>query len=103
MRRALCVCWTMLVLGSPLHPQDQTRPRRDEAIEFLQADAATVPPEFEADVLIRLSQLPAVDSAWRLELLHTAYLRAYAAPQQYRRTTTQQVPIDSRPGAELFA
>jgi hypothetical protein len=82
--------------------QDQ-RPRRDATIEFLEADAAAVPPEFESDVLLRLSQLPKVDRAWRHEMLDTAYLRAYAAPEQYRRSTNLQIPADSRQGAQLFA
>lgn len=93
----------MIVFGAGLRGQGQKPTRRDPAIEFLQADAASVPPEFEADVLIRLSQLPKVDKGWRIELLDTAYMRAYAAPEQYRRSTSQQIPPDSRQGAELFA
>ena len=48
-------------------------------------------------------QLPKVDKEWRRELLDKAYMRAYGAPEQYRRATTQQVPPDSRQGAQLFA
>jgi hypothetical protein len=92
----------MMVLGAAMRAQDQ-KPRRDQAIEFLEADAGSVPPEFEADVLIRLSQLPKVDRNWRTELLEAAYLRAYAAPEQYRRSTSQRIPPDSRQGAQLFA
>src|SRR5215472_2061098 len=102
MRRAACVCSATLTLVTTVTAQDQ-RPRRDAAIEFLEADAAGVPPEFEADVLIRLSQLPKVDRTWRREMLDTAYERAYAAPEQYRRSTNQQIPADSRQGAQLFA
>jgi hypothetical protein len=103
MRRAACVCCATIALGVALQGQDQGPGRRDPTIELLQADAASVPPEFEADVLIRLSQLPKVDKVWRRELLDTAYMRAYAAPEQYRRTTNQQIPADSRQGAQLFA
>ena len=88
--------------GRQLEGQDQ-RPRHDAAIEFLEADAASLPPEFEADVLMRLSQLSKVDRAWRREMLDTAYMRAYAAPEQYRRATSQQMPPDSRQGAQVFA
>jgi len=102
MRRSACVCCATLTLVTTVTAQDQ-RPRRDAAIEFLEADAAGVPPEFEADVLIRLSQLPKVDRTWRREMLDTAYERAYAAPEQYRRSTNQQIPADSRQGAQLFA
>jgi hypothetical protein len=102
MRRAARVCCATLMLAVTLEGQDQ-RPRHDAAIEFLEADAASLPPEFESDVLIRLSQLSKVDRAWRLEMLDTAYVRAYAAPEQYRRSTSQQIPPDSRQGAQLFA
>jgi len=91
-----------MVFAAALHSQERPA-RRDQAIEWLQSDAGSVPPEFEADVLIRLSQLPKVDKVWRTELLDTAYLRAYSAPEQYRRTTNQQIPADSRQGAQLFA
>src|SRR4051812_40081424 len=102
MRRAACVGCLTLMLVTTVASQD-ARPRHDAAIELLEADAASVPPEFQADVLIRLSQLPKVDRAWRLEMLDTAYIRAYASPEQYRRSTTQQIPADSRQGAQLFA
>jgi hypothetical protein len=78
-------------------------PRRDEAIQLLASDAASLPPEFEADALLRISGLPKVDKEWRRELLDTAYMRAYAAPEQNRRSTTVQIPADSRQGAQLFA
>jgi hypothetical protein len=103
MRRTACVCCAVMVLVAALQGQDQKPPRRDQAIEFLQADAASLAPEFEADVLIHLSQLPRVDKVWRTELLETAYLRAYSAPEQYRRWTSQRIPPDSRQGAQLFA
>src|SRR3982074_1984269 len=103
MRRAACVCCATIALGGGLQGQDLSPGRRDPAIELLQADAASVPPEFEADVLLRLSQLPKVDKEGRRELLDTAYMRAYAAPEQYRRTTNRQIPADSRQGAQLFA
>jgi hypothetical protein len=91
------------IAGLEAAPHGQSPPRRDQAIEQLVADAASVPPEFEADVLLRISALPKVDKEWRRELLDTAYMRAYAAPEQHRRSTTQQLSPDSRQGAQLFA
>src|SRR3978361_1364050 len=100
MRPALALVCAALGLGAALHAQGpgetHAPPRRDFAIESLVADAAIIPPEFGADVLIRISSLPKVDAAWRRELLEDAYMRAYAAPEQYRRATTQQLPADSR-------
>jgi len=107
MRRAFAVMCAALGLGAALHAQGQgelrTAARRDFAIEALVADAAIIPPEFGADVLIRISSLPKVDAAWRRELLEDAYMRAYAAPEQYRRATTRQLPADSRQAAQAFA
>ena len=82
--------------------QNQYVSKRDQSLELIQADAASVPPEFEADILLKLSSLSRVDKEWRRELLDTAYMRAYSAPEQHRRTTTLQIPPDSRQGAQLF-
>ena len=103
MRRTIGVVCAAIVLGATLRAQGSSPPRRDPAIEDLAADAASVPPEFDADVLIRLAGSPKVDSAWRRELLDEAYMRAYAAPEQYRRSSNQQIPPDSRQGAQAFA
>lgn len=102
MRLAACIFCATMVLVAALHGQER-QPRRDQTIEGVQSEAGSVPPEFEADLLIRLSQLPKVDKSWRAELLDAAYMRAYSAPEQYRRTTNQQIPADSRQGAQLFA
>jgi hypothetical protein len=104
MGRWLRVCCALaLMIGVEATVDGQGPPRRDQTIEQLVADAASVPPEFEADVLLRASALSKVDKEWRRELLDTAYLRAYAAPEQHRRATTLQVPPDSRQGAQVFA
>jgi len=107
MRRAFCLLCATVVFGAVLRGQGPSAapspPRRDQAIEQLAADAASVPAEFEADVLLRISQLSKVDKEWRRELLDTAYMRAYAAPEQHRRATTREVPPDSRQGAQVFA
>ena len=105
MRHAAGTLAGLVLLAAPVLAQEQggLPPRRDSSIEMLVADAASLPPEFEADALLRISQLPKVDKAWRLELLDTAYMRAYSAPEQHRRSTNQQIPADSRQGAQLFA
>src|SRR3954464_15604910 len=77
MRRAACVCCATIVLAAGLHGQERLA-RRDPSIQLLQSEAGSVAPEFEADVLIRLSQLPKVDKVWRTEMLDMAYMRAYA-------------------------
>jgi hypothetical protein len=101
--KAVCVCAAAFALGAVLHAQGPRPPRHDPAIEILAADAASLPPEFNADVLIRLSTLSRVDAAWRREMLDEAFIRAYGAPEQYRRATTTPVPPDSRQGALVFA
>jgi hypothetical protein len=103
MRLTGCLCGAAMMLGTAFQAQDQPVPRRDPAIELVVADAASLAPEFNADVLIRVSALPRVDKTWRRELLDDAYMRAYGAPEQYRRATTQQIPPDSRQGAQVFA
>ena len=101
MKRALLVCGVLgAIAGFEAALQGQSPPRRDQTIELLVADAASVPPEFEADLLLQISSLPRVDKEWRRELLDTAYMRAYAAPEQHRRSTTQEIPPDSRQGAQ---
>jgi hypothetical protein len=101
-RAAYLVC-AAIVFGAALEGQGQSPSRRDPAIERLAADAAAVPPEFEADALMRLAASPKVDSRWRRELLEEAFLRAYGAQDQYRRAATQPLPPDSRQGANQLA
>ena len=103
MRSACCSLCLIVVLGATALGQSPYVPRRDQTIELLVADAASLAPEFEADALLRISSLPKVDKEWRRELLDTAYMRAYAAPEQHRRATTVQIPPDSRQGAQAFA
>src|SRR3954454_2796813 len=102
-RLACSLCCAAIVLGATLHGQERAPRRRDDAIQMIVADAGSTPPEFNADILIRVSSMAKVDAVWRRELLEEAYMRAYGAPEQYRRATTQQVPPDSRQGAQVFA
>ena len=102
MRPCAYLVWlAAVVLGGSVSAQEP--PRRDPSIELLAADAASAPPEFAADALMRLSASSKVDPAWRRDMLDEAYMRAYGAPEQYRRATTQEIPPDSRQGAQAFA
>jgi hypothetical protein len=78
-------------------------PVRDAVIESLVVDARAVPPEFSADVLLRLTGSPRIqDPEWRRELIEEAYLRAYSAWDAYRVTATSTSP-HSRQGAQVIA
>src|SRR4030095_9133749 len=64
------------------------------------ADARAAPPEFAADVLMRLSASPkVVEQKWRGELLEEADLLAYSAPRPCRRTAASTT-TDSRQSAQ---
>jgi hypothetical protein len=76
---------------------------RDAVIESLVVDARAVPPEFSADVLLRLTGSSRIlDTEWRRELIEEAYLRAYSAWDAYRVSATSTSP-NSRQGAQVIA
>jgi len=81
---------------------EQDLPRRNQRIQSLIVAAAGVPPEFQADTLLRIADDSSIDSAWRRELLDEAFLRAYGAQESYRRYAFG-IPPDSRQGAMLAA
>ena len=90
---------------APTPPAAASRPvpRRDPRSEALVADAMAIPSEFAADALLRIAGSGRVDDPdWRRELLETAYMRAYAAQEPYRRTSVG-IPVDSRQGAMTIA
>jgi hypothetical protein len=93
--------------GAAAGAQESARPAlpiRDPIIEVFAADAAALPPEFAADVMIRLAGSARVaDPAWRRELLDEAFMRAYGAQEPYRRSSGQPIPPDSRQGAQFLA
>jgi hypothetical protein len=97
-----CVLCAFCVRGASVFAAPRASddpPHRDAAIESLIQDAAGLPPEFNADVLIRVAgSTRVVELAWKREMLEEAFLRAYAAPVAYRRTSVR-VPPDSRQGA----
>ncbi len=94
---ALCVTLPVVAFGA----DEPARP--DPTLTALVADAAGVPGEFSADALMRIAASPAAtDRAWRRELLDEAFIRAYSAPADVRRTSST-VPVDSRQFAEREA
>ncbi len=75
----------------------------DAAIEALVTDAYGAPPEFAADVLLRIAgSARVVDPVWKQELAAEAFLRAYAAVEPYRRTAGP-LPVASRQAAQVEA
>jgi len=75
----------------------------DPKIEALVTDAYGAPPEFAADILLRIAGSARVsDPEWKQQLVFEAFLRAYAASESYRRTSSR-IPADSRQGAALAA
>ena len=67
------------------------------------AEARAMPAEFASDVLIRLSGLPALTPAVRRDLLDEAFMRAYAAYDASRRSSTASLQPESRQSAQRFA
>jgi len=106
MRGALRImCATIVVAAAGLVLRADDRPSRDARIQELVDATDLVAPEFAADALIRLSGSPRItDRQWRRELLDQAYMRAYAAQGQYRRSAPpENIPPGSRQGAQLLA
>ena len=104
MRLSHALVCAAIVASAGLPIRAQEFPPRDPNIQSLVDAAASVPPEFAADALIRLSGSPKItEDAWRRELLDEAFFRAYGAQEQYRRSALQPVPPDSRQGANDLA
>ena len=92
------------IAGAGLAGLAQEPPPRDPDIQSLVAATSAVPPEFAADALIRLSGSSRItETAWRRELLDEAFVRAYGAQEQYRRSAIEPVSPDSRQGANDLA
>ena len=93
--RAPGILAALLVLAAPLAAGQSNR---DAEIEALAVRAATLAPEFAADVLLRLAGSPRVDASWRRELIDEAWERSYSAQEPYRRAAPN-APADSRAAA----
>jgi hypothetical protein len=96
MRAALILL--LVVLTAVLAGAAQSRPARAVTIEELMLDAQRVPPEFEADALLRIAQSATLGEGRRRQILIDAFMRAYGAQEAYRRISFG-VPPDSRQGA----
>src|SRR5581483_5582462 len=103
MLRRITVIVALVVMTPSLEGHTDAPPRRDWRIEALVSDAASLPPEFSADTLIRIAGSGRVtDRRWKRELLDEAFMHAYGAVAQYRRTGPR-VPLESRQFAEIEA
>src|SRR5437899_4672749 len=90
---ALCVPFVLCASAFAAPCASDDPPHRDAAIESLIRDAAGLPPEFNADVLIRIAGSTRVaDLAWKREMLEEAFFRAYAAPVADRRSSLRVTP-----------
>lgn len=114
MRSIACLLFASITLSSvqtpvsarqepdPKTARDLDASKRDPAIELLVGAAEAAPAEFTSDTLLRLATSSRVPPDWRRELIEQAFIRAYAAQQPYRRSSTQVVSPDSRQGAILL-
>ena len=69
-------------------------------VDELAREASALPAEFAADLLIRIAGSPAIgDAGGKRTLLDSAFMRAYGAPEPFKRAAPPpQTPIDSRAG-----
>jgi hypothetical protein len=73
--------------------QSSRAPDRDAELETLAQVAATLRPEFSADVLLRLAGSPRIaDPAWKRELIDAAWERTYLIGERYRRAASNPPP-----------
>src|SRR5690349_14816649 len=80
-----------------------TATAQDRRLQTLALDAEGLPSEFASDALIRIAGSGKVtDRRWKRALLDEAFMRAYGAIAQYRRTGPH-VPLDSRQFAQIQA
>jgi hypothetical protein len=87
-----CLAWSATTAA--------TRADERSIVDDLKNDAAALPSEFAADLLIRLAGSPAIeDVREKRTLLDAAFMRAYGAQEPYKRAAPPpQTPIDSRAG-----
>src|SRR5439155_13797902 len=96
-------CAALVVALASLGMYAQEPATLSAALTDLISDARGLPSEFAADALIRLSGSSRLSPAIRRELLEEAFMRAYAAPADYRRSTTMSLRPDSRQSAQQLA
>jgi hypothetical protein len=97
------VCAAMVAAAAGLGVRGQEQSSLSSDFRELVSDARGLPPEFAADALIRLSGSSQVTTSMRRELLNEAFMRAYAAYDDYRRSTTAILRPESRQSALRLA
>ncbi len=94
-------CAVIGCLAAPLAASDSSR--GDSNVDAIVTDAFGAPPEFAADVLLRVAGSARVtSSATKRQLIDEAFMRAYGAPEPYRRTSAR-IPAESRQSADTQA
>lgn len=80
----------------PEKPKEQERPL--EIVSFIN-DVRSAPPEFAADLLIRIAESKKIaDLAWKRELIEEAFRLAPSAQQPVKRVALLSSPTDTRTG-----
>jgi hypothetical protein len=102
MRAVAGALFVLVLLPVGLSSQEGAETRRDPVLERLVMEARTAPPEFAADILLRVAASGRIDRARTRELIEDAYLLAYTAVAPYRRVA-YGVPPDTRQGAQGIA
>jgi hypothetical protein len=85
----------------PAEPQKKQISNKDRLPEFfwLVSEVRSAPPEFAADLLIRIAESKQItDVKWRKELLVDAFGVASGAQQSVRRVMTGPYPVDTSAG-----
>lgn len=100
-RWLVCAAMVAAAAGVGLHGQDSSSLSRD--FRDLVADARGLPLEFAASALIRLSGSSRASNQLRRDLLDEAFMRAYGAYDDHRRSTTAPLQPESRQSAERLA
>lgn len=89
--------------AKPGADEAQARPRADREVEMLALDAQSAPPEFTADLLIRIVESGRVtDPSYKRRLLEDAFRRAGDAQQPVRRAYVGG-EVDTRSGYLSYA
>lgn len=84
---------------SPVDAEAKHQKERPSDIVFFISNIRSAPPEFAADLLIRLAESNKIDDAeWKLELLDEAFHLASNAQQPFKRQYASWNPIDTRAG-----
>lgn len=84
--------------------QAAVQPKHPPEIEEVVDRARSVPPEFAADVLIRLAESGKVaDRKWKIELIEDAFVYAAGAQQRYKRSGAVGGGTDFRSGFTVRA